>query len=132
MFRSKVAGVGSFLPEKKLTNKDLEARMDTSDEWIKVRTGISSRSIATDGLCTTDLALTASKRALDDAKMSATDIDSILFATFTGDYILPSSASILQSKLGTRNCMGCRPFCCLQWFSLRYVYGRSIYQNRTL
>ncbi len=105
LYRSWILGTGSFLPEKKLTNYDLEKLVDTNHDWIVERTGIHSRSIAEDGVTTSDLALIASQKALEMAKLTAKDIDMILFATVTPDYPMPSSACELQRKLGARNIM---------------------------
>jgi 3-oxoacyl-[acyl-carrier-protein] synthase-3 len=97
--------VGSFLPERKLTNFDLEKIVETSHDWIVERTGIESRSIAEDGVTTSDLALIATNKALAMAKLEVADIDMIIFATVSPDYPMPSSACELQRKLGARNVM---------------------------
>lgn len=97
---SKIAGTGSYLPEKILTNIELESIVDTSDEWIQTRTGIAQRHIAADDQMASDLALAASSRALDAANLKAQDIDLIILATTTPDMIFPSTACILQEKLG--------------------------------
>jgi len=97
---SKIAGTGSYLPEKILTNIELESIVDTSDEWIQTRTGIAQRHIAADDQMASDLALAASRRALDAANLKAQDIDLIILATTTPDMIFPSTACILQEKLG--------------------------------
>lgn len=99
-FRSKVAGVGSYLPEKILSNHDLEKMVDTTDQWIKERTGIERRHIAASGEYTSDLCLKATQFALKDAQMQATDLDFILVATSTPDQVMPNTASVLQHKLG--------------------------------
>lgn len=95
-----ITGVGSYLPERVLTNHDLEGMLDTNDEWIVARTGISQRHIAGKDQHTSDLAVWAARHALDDAGLKITDIDAILIATTTPDMIFPSTASIVQSKLG--------------------------------
>lgn len=97
---SRIAGTGSYLPEKILTNVELESMVDTSDEWIQTRTGITQRHIAADDQMASDLALAASRRALDAANLKAQDIDLIILATTTPDMIFPSTACILQEKLG--------------------------------
>ena len=97
---SKIAGTGSYLPEKILTNIELESMVDTSDEWIQSRTGIAQRHIASDSQMASDLALEASSRALDAANLKSQDIDLIVLATTTPDMIFPSTACILQEKLG--------------------------------
>lgn len=97
---SRIAGTGSYLPEKILTNTELEGMVDTSDEWIKTRTGITQRHIASDHQMASDLALEASHRALDAAGLKPQEIDLIVLATTTPDMIFPSTACILQEKLG--------------------------------
>lgn len=95
-----VLGLGHYLPEKVLTNKDLEKIVDTSDEWIRTRTGIEERRIAGDDEDTSDLAYEAAVRALDDAGVSAEEIDLILVATVTPDTPFPSVSAMLQTRLG--------------------------------
>ena len=101
---SKVAGTGSYLPEKILTNQDLERMVDTSDEWIRTRTGITQRHIAADDEMASDLAVNASREAMAAAGVKAGDIDLIIVATTTPDVIFPSTACILQDKLGISDC----------------------------
>ena len=101
---SRIIGTGSYLPEKVLTNADLEKIVDTSDEWIRSRTGIRSRHIAAEGELTSDLALPAAQKALQSAGVAAGDIDMIIVATTTPDMIFPSTACILQSRLGIAGC----------------------------
>lgn len=100
---SRIIGTGSYLPEKILTNLDLESMVDTSDEWIQTRTGIKQRHIATPDQMASDLALEASRNAIDAAGIQASDIDLIIVATTTPDMIFPSTACILQNKLGIAN-----------------------------
>ncbi len=97
---SRIAGTGSYLPEKILTNHDLEKMVDTSHEWIVERTGIEKRHIAAEGQSTCDLGEIAAKRAMEMAGKTAEDIDLIVFATTTPDLIFPSTACLLQKKLG--------------------------------
>ncbi|SDH60924.1 beta-ketoacyl-ACP synthase III [Nitrosomonas sp. Nm132] len=97
---SRIIGTGSYLPEKILTNHDLERMVDTSDEWIRARTGIIQRHIAAENQMASDLALEASRRAIDAAGIQAQEIDLIILATTTPDMIFPSTACILQDKLG--------------------------------
>lgn len=104
MIYSKIAGTGSSLPEKILKNSDLEAMVDTTDEWIYSRTGIRSRHIAADNEYTSDLATAAAQHAIEAAGIVATDIDLIIIATTTPDKIFPSTACIVQQKLGIRDC----------------------------
>ena len=101
---SRIAGTGSYLPERVITNDDLAKTIDTSDEWIAARTGIRQRHIAADGQTTSDLALEAAKRALDAAGMTADEIELIVVGTTTPDVIFPSTATIVQSKLGIAGC----------------------------
>jgi 3-oxoacyl-[acyl-carrier-protein] synthase-3 len=95
-----VRGCGSFLPEKVLTNEDLSKMVDTSDEWIRERTGIKERHIAGEDEKTSDLAAAASRAALEAAGMDAGEIDLIVVATTTPDLTFPSTAAIVQAKLG--------------------------------
>jgi 3-oxoacyl-[acyl-carrier-protein] synthase III len=99
---SRVIGTGSYLPEKILTNRDLERMVDTSDDWIATRTGIRERRIAADGEMASDMALAASRKALDAAGIGPEQLGLIIVATTTPDMIFPSTACILQAKLGTR------------------------------
>jgi 3-oxoacyl-[acyl-carrier-protein] synthase-3 len=100
---AKITGTGSFAPSKVLTNYDLEKIVDTSDEWIITRTGIKERRIAEDGTGASDLSLEASRIALQEAKLEPDQIDLILVGTVTPDYLLPSTACILQDKLKAKN-----------------------------
>ena len=97
---SKIIGTGGYLPEKTLTNADLENMVETSDEWIVARTGIKERHIAAEGETTCDMAFEASRKALESAGISHSDIDLIIVATTTPDLIFPSTACLLQEKLG--------------------------------
>ncbi len=100
---SRIVGTGSYLPEKVLTNHDLEKMVDTSHEWIFTRTGIVERHIAAEGELSSDLALQASLKAIESAKIRPEEIDLIIVATTTPDMLFPSTAAILQSKLGIKN-----------------------------
>jgi 3-oxoacyl-[acyl-carrier-protein] synthase-3 len=100
---SRITGTGGYLPAKVLTNRDLETLVDTSDEWIVARTGIRERHIAADGEFTSDLALNASRMALEAAGKTAEDVDLIIVATSTPDMVFPSSACLLQAKLGVKH-----------------------------
>jgi 3-oxoacyl-[acyl-carrier-protein] synthase III len=100
MIRSVVRGTGSCLPDKILTNHDLAALVDTSDEWIVQRTGISERRIAAEGQLTSDLATVAAERALADAGMEPGEIDMIVLATSTPDNTFPATAVTVQARLG--------------------------------
>jgi 3-oxoacyl-[acyl-carrier-protein] synthase-3 len=100
---SKIIGTGSYLPAKVVTNYDLEKIVDTTHDWIFSRSGISERHVAAEGEMSSDLALQASTRALEAAGLTATDIDLIIVATTTPDHIFPSTACVLQDKLGNKN-----------------------------
>ena len=100
MLRSAIIGTGAYLPEKVLTNDDLAEIVDTSDEWIRTRTGIRQRHIAADGELTSDLAVHAARNALADAGLGPADIDMILVATTTPDRTFPATAATVQEKLG--------------------------------
>jgi len=100
---ARIAGTGSYLPERVVTNSELEGRIDTSDEWIVSRTGIEARHVAADGEMTSDLALEAARNALAAAGRTPGDVDLIIVATTTPDMVFPSTACILQSKLGVQH-----------------------------
>lgn len=119
MIYSRIAGTGSYLPERILTNADLEKMVDTTDEWIVARTGIKERHIAADGEFTSDLAYQAALQAIEAAGISAGDIDLIIVATTTPDHVFPSTACILQSKLGISGC----PAFDMQAVCSGFVYG---------
>jgi len=95
-----IIGVGYYVPEKILTNFDLEKMVDTNDEWIVDRTGIRERRIAEDDVPTSQLAIKAAQNAIDNAGIKAEEIDLIIVATLTSDRTIPSTACILQDKLG--------------------------------
>ncbi|MBU0533702.1 MAG: ketoacyl-ACP synthase III [Candidatus Omnitrophica bacterium] len=99
----KIIGVGSYLPEKILTNVDIEKIVDTTDEWITERTGIKERRIARKDQATSDLGIEAAKKALEDASVDPKELDLILVATITPDMSFPSTACIIQDKLGAEN-----------------------------
>jgi 3-oxoacyl-[acyl-carrier-protein] synthase III len=119
---SRIAGTGSYLPEKVLTNHDLEKMVDTSDQWITERTGIKKRHIVADDETTTDLAYQAAIKAIEAAGISNSDIDLIIVATTTPTRIFPSTASLLQEKLGISNC----PAFDIQAVCTGFVYGLTI------
>ena len=102
ILRSRVAGCGGYLPERIVTNDELAARLDTSDSWIRQRTGIGERRIAAKGELTSDLAYHASRRALERAGMSGSNLDLIVLATATPDQTFPSTAVKLQARLGMK------------------------------
>ena len=103
MIRSVIKGIGSYLPERVLTNVDLSETVETSDQWIRERTGNGQRHIVADGQCTSDLGLAAANAALKDAGMKADDIDLIVVSTTTPDYTFPATATIIQHELGIKH-----------------------------
>ena len=103
MTYSRIVGTGSCLPPRIMTNAEFAARLDTSDEWIRERTGIVQRHIAAESQTSSDLALEASRAALAAAGMKAADVDLIIVATSTPDFVFPSTACLLQAKLGVAN-----------------------------
>jgi 3-oxoacyl-[acyl-carrier-protein] synthase-3 len=119
---ARIAGTGSFLPEKILTNADLEALVDTSDEWIRTRTGIRQRHVAADGETTTDLAEHAAKRALAAAGVEASEVDLICVGTTTPDLVFPNVGTLLQDRLGIHGC----PAFSLEAACTGFVYALSV------
>ena len=101
---ARIAGTGSYLPDKLLTNDDLAKQVDTSDEWIRSRTGIRERHIAAEGQTTGDLGYHAAVRAMEAAGVSASEIDMIIVGTTTPDLIFPSTACLIQARIGANGC----------------------------
>ena len=120
---SKIIGTGSYLPSKTLTNFDLEKVVDTSHDWIFTRSGIIERHIAADHEQTSDLALQASHSAIEAAGISAEEIDLVIVATTSPDQLFPSTACILQDKLGIKNCGAA--------FDIQAVCGGFVYALNT-
>jgi 3-oxoacyl-[acyl-carrier-protein] synthase-3 len=120
-----IIGVGEYLPEKILTNGDLEKMVDTSDEWITTRTGIKQRHLAAKGQAASDLAFKAAEQALKNAKIKPEDLDLIVVATITGDMPFPSVASILQNKLGAKHAASFD----ISAACAGFVYGLSVAQQ---
>ena len=104
MIYSRIAGTGSYLPPRVMLNAEFAARLETSDAWIRERTGIAQRHIADESQASSDLALHASRRALEAAGVQAAELDLIIVATSTPDFIFPSTACVLQAKLGAKGC----------------------------
>jgi 3-oxoacyl-[acyl-carrier-protein] synthase-3 len=104
--RAKITAVSHYLPERRVTNKDLERFVDTSHEWIVERTGIHERRVAAKGEATSDLAAAAAKRLLEQRGLDAAEIDLIIVATVTPDMFFPSAACLVQSKIGAKNAWG--------------------------
>jgi 3-oxoacyl-[acyl-carrier-protein] synthase-3 len=119
---SRIAGTGSYLPKKILTNHDLEKLVDTSDEWIRTRTGISQRHVAAEGETTTDLAEIAARRAIDDAGITPDDIDLICVGTTTPDLVFPNVGTLLQDRLGIHGC----PAFSMEAACTGFVYALSV------
>ncbi|OQY25264.1 MAG: 3-oxoacyl-ACP synthase [Desulfobacteraceae bacterium 4572_35.2] len=103
MKKARIIGTGSYLPEKVLTNFDLEKMVDTTNEWISARTGIEERRIAADNEMTSDIAVIAAQRAMEMAGVTADEIDLVVVGTITGDFPWPSTACLVQDKLGAVN-----------------------------
>lgn len=122
---SRIVGSGSYLPPRIVTNADLAQRVDTSDEWIVTRTGIRQRHIADQSQASSDLALEASREALRAAGVGAADVDLIVVATSTPDFVFPSTACLLQAKLGVA---GCAAFD-VQAVCSGFVYGLAVADN---
>ena len=101
---SRIAGTGSYLPERVLTNADMEKLVATSDEWIQSRTGIRERHVAAEGQTTTDLAEHAARRAIEAAGITAADVDLICVGTTTPDFVFPNVGTLLQERLGIHGC----------------------------
>jgi 3-oxoacyl-[acyl-carrier-protein] synthase-3 len=119
---ARITGTGGYLPEKVLTNQDLERMVDTSDDWITERTGIKERHVAAKGETTCDLAAIAARRAMDAAKRNSEDIDLIVLATTTADKVFPSTACLLQQRLDIH---GCAAFD-IQAVCTGFVYALSV------
>ena len=125
MIHSRIAGTGSYLPPRVVTNDDLARTMETSDEWIRSRTGIRQRHIADESQASSDLALPAARAAMESAGVTAADIDLIIVATSTPDYVFPSTACLLQAKLGIKQCAAFD----LQAVCSGFVYALSTADN---
>lgn len=122
MIHARITGTGSYAPKKIITNHDLEKLVSTSDEWITERTGIKERRIAEKGQSTSDLAFEAGRRALKAARLGADELDLILVATMTPDKILPSTACVLQEKLGATKAAAFDIYAACSGF----IYGMSV------
>ncbi len=122
MTYARITGTGGYLPENVMTNSDLEKVVETSDQWIRERTGIEQRHIAVEGQTTVDLAEAASRLAIESAGINAQDIDLIILATSTPDKIFPSSACILQARLDIHGC----PAFDIQAVCTGFVYALAV------
>jgi 3-oxoacyl-[acyl-carrier-protein] synthase III len=119
---SRIAGTGSYLPPRVVTNDDLAKTLDTSDEWVRTRTGIRERHIAEETQTSSDLGAEAARRAMDAAGVQAAEVDLVIVATSTPDYIFPSTACLMQAKLGIKNCAAFD----VQAVCSGFVYGLAI------
>ena len=124
-FRARIAGLGSYLPDRILSNDELSNMVDTSDSWIRERTGIRQRHIAADDETTCDLAEIASRRAIEQAGLTPNDIDLIIVATTTPDFTFPATATLLQARLGVS---GGAAFD-VQAVCSGFIYGLTIADN---
>jgi len=122
---SKITGTGSYLPEKVITNADLEKILDTDDKWIRERTGIQQRHIAAEGETTSDLAYQAAVKAMQAAGVTAEELDMIVVGTTTPDLVFPSTACLLQARLGANGCTAMDVNAACSGF----VYGLSVADN---
>ena len=125
MIRAKVIGSGAYMPANIVTNEDIAKRVDTSDEWIRERTGIRQRHIVADGEKTSDLALAAARAAIRDAGIAVGDIDMVICATTTPDETFPATATVVQAKLGMTRGAAFD----LQAVCSGFIYGLSVADN---
>jgi 3-oxoacyl-[acyl-carrier-protein] synthase-3 len=123
-----ITGTGSYAPENVLTNDDLEEMVDTSDEWIRTRTGIEERRIADEDQASSDLGVEAAREALDDADMTPEDVDLIIVATATPDMNFPSTGCVIQNKLGAGSCAAFD----LSAACSGYIYGLSVAHSQVM
>jgi 3-oxoacyl-[acyl-carrier-protein] synthase III len=124
-----IIGIGRYLPEKVLTNADLEKMVDTSDEWIRTRTGIEQRRVAGEQINTSDMAFEAAKKAIADADISAEDLDLILVATVTPDRPFPSVACMLQDRLGAKKAAAMDVSAACAGFMYGMITGKQFIDN---
>ena len=122
MIYSKIAGTGKYLPDHVLTNKDLEEIVDTSDDWIKSRTGVEKRHIASDDQSTSDLAYEAAKIAIRNSSTNLNEIDLIIVGTCTPDLVFPNTATLVQEKLGIGGC----PAFSLETACSGFIYAAAV------
>jgi len=122
MIYSKIAGTGKYLPDHILTNKDLEEIVDTSDDWIKSRTGVEKRHIASDDQSTSDLAYEAAKIAIRNSSTNLNEIDLIIVGTCTPDLVFPNTATLVQEKLGIGGC----PAFSLETACSGFIYAAAV------
>ncbi|HEY1264055.1 MAG TPA: 3-oxoacyl-ACP synthase, partial [Terriglobales bacterium] len=106
LLRAKISALGTYVPPRRLTNADLEKMVETSDEWIMQRTGIRERHIVDKGVASSDLGAAAARKALAERRIPATDVEAIVVATVTPDMMFPSTACLIQHKLGAAGAWG--------------------------
>lgn len=126
-----IVGIGRYLPEKVVTNFDLEKMMDTSDEWIRTRTGIEERRVASDDIDTSEMAYGAALKAIENANISASDIDMILVATVTPDQPFPSVACMIQDRLGAKKAAAMDISAACSGFMYGMVTGKQFVESGT-
>ncbi|AZV41756.1 beta-ketoacyl-ACP synthase III [Peribacillus asahii] len=124
-----IIGIGRYLPEKIVTNSDLEKLMDTSDEWIRTRTGIEARRVASDDVNTSDMAYRAAAKAIENAGLTAEDIDLILVSTVTPDQSFPSVACMIQEQLGAKKAAAMDLSAACAGFMYGVVTGEQFIKN---
>ncbi|MFS0864250.1 beta-ketoacyl-ACP synthase III [Fredinandcohnia sp. 179-A 10B2 NHS] len=126
-----IIGISRFIPERVVTNKDLEKVMDTSDEWIRTRTGIEERRIADDDTDTSDMAYEAARKAIDNAGITAEQLDMIIVATVTPDRPFPSVSCMIQERLGAKNAAAMDISAACAGFMYGIVTGKQFIENGT-
>jgi 3-oxoacyl-[acyl-carrier-protein] synthase-3 len=128
---AQIVGTGSYVPDRVLTNADLEKMVDTSDEWIVTRTGIRERRVSSPEQASSDMAEQAARRALEDAGISAEELDTIIVATVTPDHMFPSTGCILQDRLGARRAFAFDLSAACSGFLYALHVGRALIQSGT-
>jgi 3-oxoacyl-[acyl-carrier-protein] synthase-3 len=128
--KAQIAGIGSYVPDKILTNFDFEKMVDTSDEWIRTRSGIEERHVAADDQATSDLALIAAKRALQSARIKPKDVGAIIVATATPDMLFPSTACLVQAQIGAPRVISFDVSAGCTGFLYALAVGESFIQNQ--
>jgi 3-oxoacyl-[acyl-carrier-protein] synthase-3 len=128
--KAQIAGIGSYVPDKILTNFDFEKMVDTSDEWIRTRSGIEERHVAADDQATSDLALIAAKRALQSARIKPKDVGAIIVATATPDMLFPSTACLVQAQIGAPRVISFDVSAGCTGFLYALAVGDSFIQNQ--
>ena len=130
LVRAKITALGTYVPPRLLTNDDLEKLVETSNDWIVERTGIRERHIADKGVATSDLATEAARRALAQRGLEASELDAIIVATVTPDMFFPSTACLVQHKLGAKGAWGFDLSAACSAFVYALQTGSAIYRHR--